>query len=59
MDNVYAWRLGEACDRAAAAKSGDLIDRGWALRNELEKAGFKIVPHDDRLLSPLHKDKPL
>jgi len=41
-DNVIAWRLGEACNRAAQASAGDLIDRGLGLMAELEKIGFSI-----------------
>lgn len=43
MDNVLAWRLGEACGKANRTPAGDYIDRGLALRRELEQAGFAIV----------------
>jgi hypothetical protein len=43
MDNVLAWRLGEACNAAAQASAGDLIDRGLALRKELELRGFAVI----------------
>lgn len=44
MDNLYAYRLGEA---ARAAKSGgDAIDYGWSLARELHARGFDIVPRD-------------
>ncbi len=46
MDNVLAWRLGEACNKAAAETAGDYIDRGLALRRRLEDAGFGIVQLD-------------
>lgn len=42
-DNVIAWRIGEACQKAAAASAGDYIDRGLALLHELEAKGFDIV----------------
>ena len=43
MDNVLAWRLGEVCNKAAAAKAGDCIDRGLVLLHELEAAGFSVI----------------
>jgi hypothetical protein len=43
MDNVLAWRMGEACNAAAKASAGDLIDRGLALRRYLEDYGFGVV----------------
>lgn len=44
MDNLYAWRLGEAA--RSAKPGGDLIDYGWSLASELHKHGFDIVPRD-------------
>lgn len=41
-DNVNAWRLGEACDRAAAASAGDPIDRGLGLLKKLEEEGYGV-----------------
>jgi hypothetical protein len=46
MDNVYAWRLGEAHSIAAESKAGDYIDRGWALAKALHEKGFDIVPRE-------------
>ena len=47
-DNVTAWRLGEACRKAAdEPKCGDLIDRGLILLRELEALGFGVVPLKD------------
>mgnify|MGYP001209363115 CR=1 FL=1 len=46
MDNVYAWRLGEAAMKAEPG--GDLIDRGWSLVKLLHERGFDIVPRDRR-----------
>jgi len=43
MDNVLAWRLGEACNAAAREPAGDLIDRGLALRKQLEDRGFLLI----------------
>lgn len=42
MDNVYAWRLGEAC--RSAKPGGDYIDLGWSLLKELHARGFDVVP---------------
>ncbi len=42
-DNVIAWRLGEACNKASSARAGDLIDRGLALLKELNATGFQVV----------------
>lgn len=44
MDNVLAWRLGEATVAAAKASAGDAIDRGLALLHELHARGFDVVP---------------
>lgn len=43
MSNVTAWRLGEACNAAAGASAGDLIDRGLALLQALNKLGYDVV----------------
>jgi hypothetical protein len=45
MDNVLAWRLGEACNAAHAETAGDLIDRGLALRKQLEDRGFHTIAY--------------
>ncbi len=45
MDNVYAWRLGEAALKAEPG--GDYIDRGWSLLKLLHQAGFDVVIRDD------------
>lgn len=43
-DNVDAWRLGEACRKAADdPKCGDYIDRGLILLRELQAKGYGIV----------------
>ena len=42
MNNLYAWRLGEAA--RAAKPGGDLIDYGWSIARELHERGFDIVP---------------
>ncbi|MFD1557040.1 hypothetical protein ACFSHT_15675 [Paraburkholderia silviterrae] len=42
-DNVGAWRMGEACRKAADAPAGDYIDRGLVLLNELQAKGYGIV----------------
>jgi hypothetical protein len=46
MNNVYAWRLGEAHSIAAKSPAGDYIDRGWALAKALHEKGFDIVPRE-------------
>ena len=43
MDNVQAWRLGEAAQTASKAPAGDPIDRGLALRRVLEESGFVLI----------------
>lgn len=43
MDNVLAWRMGEACARAYRAPSGDYIDTGLALLRELNENGFAVA----------------
>lgn len=43
MDNVLAWRLGEACIAAAKRPGGDLIDQGLALWHELDRRGFVVT----------------
>lgn len=43
-DNIEAWRIGEACSKAAAdRRCGDPIDRGLILMKELEAKGYGIV----------------
>lgn len=43
-DNLNAWRIGEACHRAAEdPKCGDYIDRGLILMRELETRGLGVV----------------
>ena len=43
-DNIDAWRLGDACRKAAnELKCGDLIDRGLILLRELEARGYGAV----------------
>jgi hypothetical protein len=43
-DNVDAWRLGEACRKAADdTKCGDYIDRGLILLRELQSKGYGVV----------------
>jgi len=42
-DNVGAWRLGEACRRAADLPAGDYIDRGLGLLKELQAKGFGVI----------------
>jgi hypothetical protein len=43
-DNLIAWRLGEACRKAADDPNcGDYIDRGLILLRELEARGLGIV----------------
>lgn len=44
MDNVLAWRIGEAHSAAAKESAGDYIDRGLALLRHLNEKGFDIVP---------------
>jgi hypothetical protein len=44
MNNTYAWRLGEAVQKARPG--GDLINLGWSLARELHERGFDIVPRD-------------
>lgn len=41
MDNVYAWRLGEAARKTVPG--GDYIDGGWSLLKLLHEAGFNVV----------------
>lgn len=44
MDNVHAWRLGQATNAAQAeTKIGDMIDRGLVLLRELNARGFDVV----------------
>lgn len=43
-NNINAWRIGEACRRAAEdPKCGDYIDRGLILMRELEARGLGVV----------------
>ncbi len=44
MDNVYAWRLGEAA--SMAQRGGDPIDHGWSLLKLLHARGFDVVPRE-------------
>lgn len=44
MDNVYAFRLGEAA--RSSKPGGDAIDHGWSLAKELHARGFDIVPRE-------------
>jgi hypothetical protein len=44
MDNVYAWRLGEAAKKAEPG--GDYIDHGWSLLKLLHEKGFDVVPRE-------------
>lgn len=41
MDNVTAWRFGEAS--ATAKPGGDYIDHGLSLLQQLEEKGYGIV----------------
>lgn len=45
-DNIGAWRIGEACRKAADASAGDYIDRGLLLLKELQAKGYGIVALD-------------
>jgi len=47
MDNVDAWRIGEAVLAVQKERSGDPIDTGLILRRLLESKGFGIVKLDD------------
>lgn len=40
--NGAAYRLGIACDKAAAGRAGDLIDRGLGLLKELQEVGYGV-----------------
>lgn len=43
-DNLDAWRIGEACRKAAdEPRCGDYIDRGLILLRELEALGYGVV----------------
>ena len=46
MDNVLAWRLGEAFSATSKETVGDFIDRGLALRHHLQEKGFGVVQTD-------------
>ena len=49
MDNLQAWKLGEATKSAQAeTKIGDMIDRGLVLLRELNARGFDVVLRDPR-----------
>lgn len=49
MDNLLAWRMGEACAAAAAeTKIGDPIDRGLVLLRELVGRGLDVVVNEPR-----------
>ena len=62
MDNVLAWRVGEAHSAAAKESSGDYIDRGLALLRHLNDKGFDLVERQgaaslrSRAAQPLEKD---
>jgi hypothetical protein len=43
MDNVLAWRMGEALAKARKHSAGDYIDVGLSLLVELNAAGFDVV----------------
>lgn len=45
MDNVYAWRLGEAAKKTEPG--GDYIDGGWSLLKLLHNAGFDVVVREN------------
>lgn len=47
MDNVLAWRLGEAAILAAKNPGGDLIDTGLHLLELLEAKGFEVRVRPD------------
>lgn len=57
MDNVYAWRLGEAAYRHRPG--GDFIDGGWSLLKLLHKEGFDVVIREEAALSFEHVGKSL
>lgn len=40
--NGAAYRLGKACDKAAAGRAGDFIDRGLGLLKELQEVGYGV-----------------
>ena len=42
-DNVVAWKLAEALNRAMTVRAGDPIDRGLAVLRVFREAGFGIV----------------
>lgn len=48
MDNVLAWRMGEALSKARQHSAGDYIDVGLALLHELNAAGFDVVTAEKR-----------
>lgn len=48
MDNVLAWRLGEAVHATMRDTAGDLIDRGLSLLKHLRDTGFGVVELSDR-----------
>jgi hypothetical protein len=43
MDNVLAWRLSDAFQKASKASVGDPIDRGLALLHALNEQGFDVL----------------
>lgn len=45
MDNVYAWRLGDAAREAMSPTQtvGDSIDRGLILLRLLNERGFDVI----------------
>lgn len=48
MDNVLAWRLGEAAHATMRDTAGDLIDRGLSLLKHLRDEGFGVVELGER-----------
>ena len=49
MDNVLAWRMGQACTAAAEdQKCGDPIDRGLILLHQLNEKGFGVFEKQKR-----------
>lgn len=45
-DNVGAWRIGEACRKAADTPGGDYIDQGLVLLKELQANGYGVIAID-------------
>ena len=53
MDNVLAWRMGEAARETMKAPGGEAIDTGLILLRLLNEAGFDVVTRPN----PLSKEK--